>query len=70
MDVVQLQQVIREQAQELLIMRQNQLILSKREGGSGNAQLMLDLRLQLENVKQRYQSFTKQIRQLLNQQEL
>lgn len=70
MDVVQLQQVIREQAQELQIMRQNQLILSKREGGSGNAQLMLDLRLQLENVKQRYQSFTKQIRQLLNQQEL
>lgn len=62
MDVVQLQQVIREQAQELQIMRQNQLILSKREGGSGNAQLMLDLRLQLENVKQRYQSFTKQIR--------
>lgn len=62
MDVVQLQQVIREQAQELQIMRQNQLILSKREGGNGNAQLMLDLRLQLENVKQRYQSFTKQIR--------
>lgn len=39
-------------------MRQNQLIISKREGG-GNAQLMLDLRLQLENVKQRYQCFTK-----------
>lgn len=45
MDVVQLQQVIREQAQEIQIMRQNQLIISKRENGGGNAQLMLDLRL-------------------------